>query len=1103
MEVGVPRIRVLGPLAASLGDSSVDLGGPRQRAVLALLVAARGSVVSVDHLIDDLWHGEPPARAIGGLQAYISNLRRALEPTRPPRAPATILVSAAPGYALRVPRQAVDAWLFEDVVRDGSTSTPTERAVRLRAALALWHGSAVAEFADQPWAQPEAARLEELRLVAREQLVTAELDAGEAAQAVLDADSLVSDAPLREEPWRLLALAQYAADRQGDALATLRRARKVLADELGVDPGARLRELEQAVRAQSVVLTMRPPTTPAPEPAAARTPQQRFVNRHDEVAQLDGAAAAARSGGTVVALVSGEAGAGKSALLDWFAHRLIDTGWLVARGRCPELEGAPPAWGCAEALRDLATQVEPGSMRDALAPLLTERLDVISPDAVGGRFQLHRAVAEWLAALTERPLAIVLDDVHRADAETRRLITTLADASTGAGFLLLLGYRPESGEQLDELLATLAPREPVRVRVGGLDRSHAGELAEAVLGEPLPDSVLDAVFDRTDGNPFFVTELARLVGSEGAQTATTAVPEGVADTIRRRLSRLPDEAVTVLRLASVIGRAVDVSVLIRAAAQSEEAVLDALEAGVLSGLLVDDRAGAVSFSHVLIRDTLYAAIPRVRRTAWHAAIASALAEVHPADVAALAHHAVQSAVAATGQQAARYAIAAAEQAEARYSHDVAATLYEQALGCLELAGAPGSERVAVLMRLLPELLNAANQGGVYRWRPQLVRLARSTGDDGLLARALTACVVPSTWAQRSYGRVDAEFVGALEHVLLVGELTSRERCLLLGLLARETAFRDDPRTLPASDESLALARALDDPELLAWSLFTRCEVLLPDLDGADHDAARTALGELADRHELAQYRLIVAIREAESALLRGAVDACRAALDVADPLARKLQLELAIGRVAIHTGTLAHITGDPETAEAMYRDGMGRYHRAGGVEAETVLQFAVTSLRMSQGRLAECVDALTAIRAVSLAAGVPNYSAGLLALALLDAGDVAGARAVLTELPVRARDLMWSTWTSWLGLALAQLGDPRCTSLYDDLLPLRGQIAGPAAILAVAPVDRILGLLAAALGRPDDARRHLTAARELARRCGNELWTGLIDADLAAVDAGT
>ncbi|WP_280481018.1 AfsR/SARP family transcriptional regulator, partial [Nocardia cyriacigeorgica] len=242
-------IRVLGSFAAEVGGESVPLGGPRQRGVLAMLVAARGQVVPVDRMIEDLWRGEAPARALASLQAYVSNLRRLLEPGRPPRTPARLLVSAAPGYALRLPREAVDAWRFEQLLEQARTvAEPGATRALLDDALALWAGPAFAEVADEPWALAETARLDELRSIARELHIAAGLRLS--LPVTPDAENLTREQPLREEGWRLYALALWSSGRQADALAALRRARTTFADELGLDPGPDLVELEEAILTQ-------------------------------------------------------------------------------------------------------------------------------------------------------------------------------------------------------------------------------------------------------------------------------------------------------------------------------------------------------------------------------------------------------------------------------------------------------------------------------------------------------------------------------------------------------------------------------------------------------------------------------------------------------------------------------------------------------------------------------------------------------------------------------------------------------------------------------------------------------------------------------------
>jgi DNA-binding SARP family transcriptional activator len=235
---------VLGPVAAwdGAGDA-IALKGPRHRAVLARLIIARRRVVPVTRLVEDLW-ADPPVGAVGAVRTFVAALRRSLEPERPPRTPAGLLVTEGPGYALRTEPDAVDAWRFEQAVAAAATLPPGEGLVRLTEALGWWRGPAYAEFADEPWARAERSRLAELRLHAVERQAEARLALGLAAEAVPDLDAHVTEHPWREDAWRLLALTLYRTGRQGDALAVLRRARELLVEQLGVDPGPGLRRLE-------------------------------------------------------------------------------------------------------------------------------------------------------------------------------------------------------------------------------------------------------------------------------------------------------------------------------------------------------------------------------------------------------------------------------------------------------------------------------------------------------------------------------------------------------------------------------------------------------------------------------------------------------------------------------------------------------------------------------------------------------------------------------------------------------------------------------------------------------------------------------------------
>ncbi|MFD5918183.1 BTAD domain-containing putative transcriptional regulator [Kitasatospora sp. NPDC058201] len=252
---------VLGPVVAErAGGGVLALKGPRHRAVLARLIVARRRVVPVTRLVEDLWT-EPPPGAVGAVQTFVSALRRVLEPDRPPRSPARLLVTEGRGYALRAGPDEVDAWRFEAAVAGAVHGEGTARGegaeaalLRLDEALALWRGPAYTEYVEEDWARAERARLAELRLLAVERRAEARLALGRAADAVPDLDAHLVDHPWREDAWRLLALALYRQGRQGEALAVLRRARTTLVEQLGLDPAPRLRALEADILAQSPAL---------------------------------------------------------------------------------------------------------------------------------------------------------------------------------------------------------------------------------------------------------------------------------------------------------------------------------------------------------------------------------------------------------------------------------------------------------------------------------------------------------------------------------------------------------------------------------------------------------------------------------------------------------------------------------------------------------------------------------------------------------------------------------------------------------------------------------------------------------------------------------
>ncbi|MFF5658997.1 AfsR/SARP family transcriptional regulator [[Kitasatospora] papulosa] len=236
------RIEVLGAVQAWHDDGRpISLGGPRHREVLGRLVAAQGRMVTTDALVDDLWD-DPPSSAVGALRTFVAALRRAVEPDRPPRTPPRVLVTQGTGYLLRLPREAVDAHRFQDALTAARRSPDT--AAGLGETLALWRGPAYADLPGSSWVEHERLRLEELRLQAVELRADALLASGGGAGLAAELAGHVAEHPWREPAWGLLARALHRDGRRAEALATLRRARTMLVEQLGLDPSPRMQRLE-------------------------------------------------------------------------------------------------------------------------------------------------------------------------------------------------------------------------------------------------------------------------------------------------------------------------------------------------------------------------------------------------------------------------------------------------------------------------------------------------------------------------------------------------------------------------------------------------------------------------------------------------------------------------------------------------------------------------------------------------------------------------------------------------------------------------------------------------------------------------------------------
>ncbi|BEL02060.1 BTAD domain-containing putative transcriptional regulator [Actinoplanes sichuanensis] len=574
------EVRVLGPFQVLVDGEPVALGGPRPRAVLAMLVAAHGRTVPVDRIVDELWGENPPPSAVATLQAYISRLRKLLEPRRAPRAATTVLVGDPVGYALTLPAEAVDAWRMEREVHSVQRArdlTAEQALAVLRTGLDRWRGEPFPEFAAAPWAQAEITRLREARLVGRERSIACLLKMGRTDEAITAAAELAGEYPLRGLSWWLYALGLWAGGRDAEALAVLERHRELLAEELGLDPEPALTDLEQAIRdgrtdtrerlldfgAEPDEFAVRPAQLP-------RTPAT-FAAREAELVGLAGAGAART-------VITGPGGVGKTTLAIRWAHLVAERypdGQLYA-----DLRGFGPE----------ETPADPG---DVLAGFLVALgvTDQRIPPGTAERSALFRGL------LDGRRMLLVLDNAHDA-AQVRPLLPGdpgCAVVVTSRDRLTELGARTCELDVFDAVEAAAYLRE----RLGATLVDEAPEARDAVIagcgGLPLALAVVCA---RAAGFPLSV--VAEELAEEGLDAFA-----GPGYDLRAVFSwsyrRLPADAATLFRqLALHPGPDLSFGAVVSAGGRERAATRALLDRLVGAHLLVERRPGRYSY-HDLIR----------------------------------------------------------------------------------------------------------------------------------------------------------------------------------------------------------------------------------------------------------------------------------------------------------------------------------------------------------------------------------------------------------------------------------------------------------------------------------------------------------------------
>lgn len=658
------RIGILGGLTATNLGLPLDLGGRRQRAVLAVLVLAHGRIVSTDWLIDSLWDETPPPSAVGAFHAYVSHLRRRLEPDRAAKNRNGFIVREGAGYALRIADDAVDAWRFERAIGHAATlPEPAEAAATLRDALALWHGPVLTEYAAETWAAPEAARLSELRELARERLLAARLDCEESALLVPEAESLVGQDPLREERWRLLALALYRSHRQSDALAALGRARALLARELGIDPGPALHALEADVLAQSPALMPRPAGPPASVAPVApprtdphssslclRTTPDDLVDRDREFAELQDCVAGLLTGESGLMLVEGPAGIGKSRLLAELRLMAAEHRILTLRSRGSRRETEIGFGVVRQLLEHAVARSGDRLLADAAAPAaVVFDARAATPGRGPADFAVLNGLYRVVATLgAERPVLLCVDDLQWCDSASLHFVAYLARRLEGLPVLIAATIRTGEPHRDDAALAELA-QEPaaVRIRPAPLGADGVAALVRRRLGGGEgngrcdngggdADSAFTAACHRTTaGNPLLLHRLLRALQADSVRphadqidAVTDLGSRAVSSLVLARLKQLPPAATAAARAIAVLGDGAELPAVAQLTGLSESAAADAIAPLVRAELIRDQYP--LGFVHPVIGEAVHRDLPPGERQLFHERAARAVATANAA-----------------------------------------------------------------------------------------------------------------------------------------------------------------------------------------------------------------------------------------------------------------------------------------------------------------------------------------------------------------------------------------------------------------------------------------------------------------------------------------
>ncbi len=839
-----------------------------------------------------------------------------------------------------------------------------------------------------------------------------------------------------------------------------------------------------------------------------------LVARAGVLAEVESALAVARAGRGTLLAVTGEPGVGKTRLAEAAAERAA--GFEVIWTWCPSAAGGAALRPWSRVVRALASGHAPAARLIAGSPFLTALADPARAgggrDPEGARSQLSFDLTEVIgAAATRRPVLVVIDDAHQADASSLRLLADLAPALRTMPAVVLVTARDGDRDwdgRLD-LRGTLLRSGPV-ISLPPFEVGDVAGVLAGLTGGPAAPELVRVIAERSAGNPFLVTELARQLarGSAGPAAVRAIVPGSVRVIAGARVAELAGTAREVVQAASVLGTCFRRDVLAGLAGVPPGELAGALADGQDARLLEPVGAGEDRFRHDLVRDAIYDAIPAAVREELHARAGRVLAALadrgRDVDDAEVAYHLVRAGPAAAGP-AADYARRAGDRALAALAFEDAVTWYEHAADSLAARRAGGDEQAAAALSLATARLAAGDLDGARAGFRQAAERARRAGRHDLLARA--ALGLGGGPAGFEVGLLDGEQISLLEEAR--SALPDEDGALIALVTARlsiaSTLVLPEPRRLELAAEAVRRARSAGHDAVLAAALAALCDATA----GPDHCAARrghaTEIIDIAERLRDPVLGLLGRRLRLVALLEQGAIADWEADALAYRIAAEALRHPLYAWYVPLWRGMRALAAGRYDECRAAHAEAAAIGARAASGNALMLVETQRWCLRAEEGDTAGLLSMLHEIEKVPMAGPWLQVTR---ALALAQAGRTADARAQLEAavplLPSMARDSEWLPAMAQVAETVSLTGPhPVARWAYDALLPYAGLVAVEGICAAIrGPVHRHLALLAGVLGEHEAAARHRAAAMAGARALGATAVAARIEREAGPVQAG-